>query len=69
MSGVHVGAGATVNYSIIDENVEIGENSVVGRTKSQGDEITVIGAGLKVADESNIPGGAMVNQAWLDGKK
>ena len=69
MSGVHIGAGATVNYSIIDENCEIGENSVVGRTKTMSEEITVVGAGLKVAESSNIPGGAMVNQAWLDGKK
>jgi len=69
MSGVKICANATVNYSIIDENVEIGENCVVGRTKSTSSDVTIVGAGLTLPEGSNVPGGEMVNQAWLDGKK
>ncbi len=69
MSGVKICADATVNYSIIDENVEIGENCVVGRTKSTSSDVTIVGAGLTLPEGSNVPGGEMVNQAWLDGKK
>ena len=69
MSGVKVCKDATVNYSIIDENCEIGENCVVGRTRSAGAEVTIVGEGLTLPDGSNIPGGEMVNKAWLEGKK
>lgn len=65
MSGVHIGAGATVNYSIIDENTRIGANCVVGRTKTMSDAITVVGCSLELEDNANIPGGAMVNGEWL----
>ena len=69
MSGVHVGANATVNYSIIDENCAIGADCVVGRTKSMSADVTVVGAGLKLPDGSNVPGGVMVNKAWLEQNK
>ena len=69
MSGVTVKAGATVNYSIVDENTEIGANSVVGRTKTMGEEITVVGSGLVLNDGANIPGGTMVNNEWLKENK
>ena len=69
MSGVTVKAGATVNYSIIDENTEIGEESVVGRTKTMGEDITVVGSGLTLGEGTNIPGGAMVNREWIKENK
>ncbi|MBQ8523729.1 MAG: glucose-1-phosphate adenylyltransferase [Clostridia bacterium] len=69
MSGVHIGPGATVNYSIIDENTKIGENCVVGRTKTMGEDITVVGCSIELPDNSNIPGGAMVNRDWLEEHK
>ena len=67
MSGVRIGAGSTVNYSIIDEHCNIGRECVVGRTRNAEEEITVIGAGVSLGDGMNIPGGAMVNNLWLDG--
>ena len=69
MSGVHIGTGATVNYSIVDENTSIGENCVVGRTKTMGEDITVVGCSLDLPAGANIPGGAMVNREWLEEKK
>ena len=66
MNGVVIGGGSTVNYSIVDENCRLGRDSVVGRTKSSGESITVIGAGLEIPDDKNIPGGTMVNAAWLE---
>ncbi|MCQ2456056.1 MAG: glucose-1-phosphate adenylyltransferase [Clostridia bacterium] len=66
MSGVVIKGGATVNYSIVDENCRLGRNSVIGRTKGAGENITVIGAGLDVPDDKNIPGGEMVNADWLE---
>ncbi|MBR6807095.1 MAG: glucose-1-phosphate adenylyltransferase [Clostridia bacterium] len=69
MSGVRVCKDATVNYSIIDENCEIGENCVIGRTRSAGADVTIVGAGLSLPAGCNVPGGEMVNKAWLEGKK
>ncbi len=69
LSGVTIGEGATVNYAIIDSDTTIGAGSVVGRTRSADEQITVIGAGLAVQPGTDIPGGTMVNQEWLDKAK
>ena len=66
LSNVTVGEGATVNYSIVDSDTSIGAGCVVGRTKSSGEQITVIGSELVLQPGKDIPGGAMVNQEWLD---
>ncbi len=42
MSNVHIAAGAQVSYAILDEGVEIKENSAIGAPRGKG-EITVIG--------------------------
>ena len=54
---------------VYDENCEIGADCVVGRTKSMSDDVTVVGAGLKLPEGSNVPGGVMVNKAWLEQNK
>jgi glucose-1-phosphate adenylyltransferase len=43
-------AGASVSYSIIDENVTIGKNAVIGVAKDPSAEIVVLGRGINVAD-------------------
>ena len=65
MKNVTIGEGTTINYSIIDSDTEIGAGSVIGRTKSPNEKITVIGAGLKLASGTDVPGGEMVNEEWL----
>ncbi len=66
MSGVTIGEDTTVNYSIIDEDCTVGKNCVIGRVRDMGGEITVVGCGIDLQDNSNIPGGAMVNAEWLE---
>ena len=65
MSGVTIGEGATVNYSIIDSDTEIGAGSVIGRTKSTPENIALVGSGLSIAPGTDIPGGAMGNAKYL----
>ena len=65
MKNVTIGEGTTINYSIIDSDTEIGAGSVIGRTKSPNEKITVIGAGLKLSPGTDVPGGEMVNKEWL----
>ncbi|MBQ8402698.1 MAG: glucose-1-phosphate adenylyltransferase [Clostridia bacterium] len=69
LSGVVIGEGATVNYSIIDSDTTIGAGSVVGRTRSAEEQITVIGSDLNIMPGADIPGGTMVNRAWLQENK
>lgn len=65
MKNVTIGEGTTVNYTIIDSDTVIGAGSVVGRTKSVGEQITVIGSDLHIKPGTDIPGGEMVNEEWL----
>ena len=68
MKNVTVCEGATVNYSIIDSDTTIGEGTVVGRTRSSGEQITVVGSDLEIPAAFDIHGGEMVDHEWLDGK-
>ena len=65
MRDVTVEEGAMINYSIIDSDSRIGAGAVVGRTKSSGEAITVIGSEIEIKDGCDIPGGEMVNEKWL----
>ena len=47
-------AGASVSYSIIDENVTVGKNAVIGVGKDENAEIVVLGRGLTVADNVTV---------------
>jgi glucose-1-phosphate adenylyltransferase len=47
-------AGASVSYSIIDENVTVGKNAVIGVEKDENAEIVVLGRGLTVADNVTV---------------
>ena len=47
-------AGAKVSYSIIDENVTVGNNAVIGVEKDPQAEIVVLGRGLSVSDGVSV---------------
>ena len=66
MNNVIVKKGANVNYSIIDADVTIGEGSSVGKDKDTASGITVIGAELKIADNTVIEDDVMVNDAYYE---
>lgn len=50
-------AGARVEYAIIDENVSVGENAVVGVPKGQKSEIVVLGRDIKVGNGVHVLSG------------
>ena len=53
---------ATVNYSILDEEVVIGEECVVGSPKDAGVEIAVVGRGTHVPAKSVVAAGANIEK-------
>ncbi len=63
MNGVSVGDGATVRYSILDENVSIGQGATVGEAREHADGIAVVGAGIQIDEQQQIPAGAMISEA------
>ena len=50
-------AGATVSYSIIDENVTVGKNAVIGVEKNPKAEIVVLGRDITVGDGVKVLNG------------
>ena len=50
-------AGAKVSYSIIDENVTVGKNAVVGVDRNAKAEIVVLGRDLTVGDGVKVLSG------------
>ena len=65
MKNVTIEEGTTINYSIVDSDTTIGKDCVIGRTKSAGEQITVIGSDLNIREGCDIPAGEMVNAEWL----
>ncbi len=61
MEDVVIGEGSAVRYSIIDERVNIGKNCVIGRERAAAKGITVIAAGLEVADGMDIADDMMIS--------
>ncbi len=64
-----VKAGAKLNYAIIDEDVTIGENAVVGaprdeacQTETKTGGITVLGRGITVSKNGKVPAGEIVDK-------
>ena len=62
MSDVRIGAGATLEYAIVDSGTVIGENSVIGETKDN-KKLLLVGSGLKFPADSKIEGGVMIDSA------
>ncbi len=58
-SGSVIGAGAKLSYAIIDENVRVGENCVLGDAKSSPDKITLVGRNCEIPDGTTIASGSI----------
>ena len=57
LAGSVIKAGAKVSYSIIDENVEVGENAEIGVAKNPDSEIVVLGRDIRVANGVKVTSG------------
>ena len=67
MSDTRVLDGAEVCYSIVDSDTVIGENTKLGKgQKPSRFKITLIGSGLELRADDEIPAGATVNEASLE---
>lgn len=69
MGNIVVKAGAKINYSIIDEEVTVGKNAVVGEAKAEAmkvegktNGITVLGRGISVSDGGKVAAGEIVDK-------
>lgn len=69
MGNITVKAGAKINYSIIDEEVLIGEKSVIGapiaeasKVESKTSGITVLGRGVKVSKGGKVAAGVIADK-------
>jgi glucose-1-phosphate adenylyltransferase len=57
-----IGEGATVNYAILDEGVDIGAGARVGAPRESATDITVIGTGVKLPSGTTVPDGKMISE-------
>jgi glucose-1-phosphate adenylyltransferase len=70
MSDSKVLEGAEVCYSIIDSDTVIGNDVKLGVGQKPGKfKITLIGGGLSIGTDDEIPAGSMVNEAFLAKRK
>lgn len=70
MSDSEVLDGAEVCYSIIDSDTVIGKDVKLGIGQKPGKfKITLIGGGLNISADDEIPAGSMVNEAFLAKRK
>ena len=63
MADTVIGKNSFVHYSIIDEEVNIGENCHIGDKKSSSGKITVIAGGLNLKDGCTVPSGVMIDHS------
>ena len=66
MDGVRIEDNAAVEYSFIDADTVIEKDARVGADKKDAPGITLIGSGLRIKKEYNIPASDMVNQDYID---
>ena len=66
MNNVVIKRGATVDYSILDSDVTVGEKASIGKPKDTSRGITVIGAGLPIADGGVVEDNVMVNDSYYE---
>ena len=57
LAGSVIRSGATVSYAIVDENVTVGQNAVVGVPKNSKAEIVVLGRDIRVGDGVQVLSG------------
>lgn len=66
MNNARIAKDATVDYSILDSNVQIGSRAVVGKEKSVSKGITVVGAELSIGDGVTVADDVMVNDSYYE---
>ena len=62
MADTTIGKNAYVEYSIIDENVKVGDGAKIGEPKNLGKGITVLGRNLTVSDKVTVSGGKIIDK-------
>ena len=62
MSRTTVRAGAKIDYSIIDEDVVVGEDAVIGADKSEAKGIAVLGRNIEVGKGAVVSAGAIIDK-------
>ena len=67
MSHTHIGKGARVLYSILDESVTVGAGATVGKARGEGAKITVLGADVVIPEGKTVPAGAMISDFDKEG--
>lgn len=61
MNGTVINDGARVSYAILDADVTIGKGAVIGKSRGDAKDITVIGAGNTVDDNAVVQDGEMIS--------
>ena len=69
MQGSVVKSGAKVLYSILDEDVTVSKNSVVGADKEKTKEVTVLGAGTVLPEGMIVEEGKILSSDDVKGGK
>ena len=64
MAGTVIKSGAKVVYSIIDENVTVEENAVVGQEKKENAGIAVLGRDIRVKSGAFVAGGKIIDKDY-----
>lgn len=67
MTGTVVKKSAEVLYSIIDEEVTVGEGSVVGKEKETASDVTVVGASAVIPDGKTVADGKILSAEDING--
>lgn len=62
MAETVVGKESAINYSIIDEQVKIGDKCVIGRNRGEAEGITVIARGVEISSGTNIDSNMMIDE-------
>ncbi len=66
LPGAVIGEGAHVEYAIVDSDAVICAGAKIGAPRDSGAEITVIGSGLRIGADTNVPVGSMCNSEALE---
>ncbi len=62
MANTRIKEGAHIEYSIIDSDVIIGKNTVVGTERSNDIDVTVIGSDITIPDNETIEAGKIISK-------
>ena len=62
MANTRIREGACVEYSIIDSNVDIEKNAVIGAPMSEGKDVTVVGSDVTISAGDVIEAGKIISK-------